>query len=299
MPSLSKDKRIILVQNQSTDPYDSTRHRVEGYLRDQGYDIKTFICKAAEIPNLDYEPYLVLVIGGDGSLLKAIRRFPNSPYVIGINTGHLGFLTSIDSENVEPYLEALVNGDWYSNERSKISLMHPDLSSSVEALNDIVIKSINPSRMVKINTYLICEDGSIEEFADYDADGLIIATPTGSTAYNMGAGGSIIDPNTKVIAVTPICPHSLSAKPIIISPKYPIVIESDSANEEDLIISLDGDDQGFIKPGNQIIIEDLGKTYQLVRFPTLNKGNYYSLLKKKLGWNINLRAAAVRNRSKI
>lgn len=294
MNSLKESTKFVLVQNKSTDLYDVTRHRIEGYLKDRGFFLETFILKSKHdvVPSLDYTPDIVLVIGGDGSLLKAIRRFPEGPIVIGVNTGHLGFLTSINADSVESYLEALIAGEWIINQRLKICISE----TSIEALNDIVFKSNNPSHMAKINTYLICHDGTQEEFADYDADGLIIATPTGSTAYNMAAGGSIIDPNTKVIAVTPICPHSLSAKPIIISPEYPIVVESDLSNEENLIVSVDGEDVLELSPGSKIIIKDEGKTFELVRFPGLKAGNYYSLLKKKLGWNANLRANAIKNR---
>ena len=281
-------QKIVLLQNKTTDPKNTLRYRIEGFFKDKNLAIKTIILnKNTEVsPSMiSFKPDLIIVLGGDGTFLRAVSSWAlDGAAIVGINTGHLGFLTRIDAEKIEEFLEAICTDNF--NIAPKMMLEITD--KGFVALNDIVIKNSDPGKLTKINVFI--DD---EFLVEYDADGLILATPTGSTGYNLSCSGPIIDPRTSVIAITPICPHSLTAKPIIISSNHKITVECDESNLEPLIVSVDGSNIIHLDINEKIDITESSTKLQFISF---EEGTFYKLLKKKLGWGINLRTTAYGNK---
>ncbi len=277
---------VFLIQNQETDPQDLLRHHVERFFQERGISVETSILASrnSQVELLDNKkPGFVIVLGGDGTFLRAVRCFGKEKVpMVGVNTGHLGFLTRIEADKVDFYLETILKGDTELEQRMMLAVGSEDQL----ALNDVVVKNANPSRLATINVYVE------EEFlAAYDADGLIVATPTGSTAYNLSAGGPIMDPDSEAIALTPICPHSLSAKPIILPADRLLTLESDMANDSELICAVDGDDAFTLRPGEKFKLFKSVHQLPLIAFHG-KADSFYSILKRKLGWSANPRAIA-------
>lgn len=284
---LTSKSRIILVQNQETDPHDQLRHHIEGFFQDNDIPVETIPLPSRECPvlrpNTTTKPDLILVLGGDGTFLRAVRCFVKDQIpMVGINTGHLGFLTRIEANKVNLYLEAILTGKTTLESRMMLAVN----SEETLALNDVVIKNSNPSRLTKLIVYV-----NGELLADYDADGVIVSTPTGSTAYNLSAGGPIVDPQTDVLVITPICPHSLSSKPIILPADRRLTLFSDTSNASSLVCAVDGDDAFTLAPGEFCTLSQSSHQLPMLQFNT-QADSFYEILKRKLGWGANPRAVA-------
>lgn len=278
--------RVILVQNRETDPHDTLRHHIEGFFHDVGIAVETvpLVSRTCPVIHPKGAPSdLVVVLGGDGTFLRAVRCFAQDLVpLVGVNTGHLGFLTRIEANKVDASLTAILEGRTFLEYRMMLAVNTEDQL----ALNDVVVKNANPSRLATINVYL-----EKQLLASYDADGIIICTPTGSTAYNLSAGGPIMDPRVDVMAITPICPHSLSAKPIVLPSHRELVLESDSANTSDLVCAIDGEDAFYLKPGERFRLFKSTCQLPLIAFEA-ETDTFYEILKRKLGWGANPRAVA-------
>jgi NAD+ kinase len=283
-----KYSNIVLLQNKVTDPKNVLRYRVEGFFKDKNHPMHTVtLDKNTDVSSdmVPFTPDLVIVLGGDGTFLRAVQAWaPDKSAIVGINTGHLGFLTRIDSTKLEEFLESI----WTDNFNIAPKMMLEIVDKKCIALNDVVIKNSDPGKMTKINVSI--DD---EFLIEYDADGLILSTPTGSTGYNLSCTGPIIDPRTNVIAVTPICPHSLTAKPIILSSTHKITVESADSNVNPLVVSVDGSNVLQLNANDKIDIIESSNKLQFISF---EEGTFYKLLKNKLGWGINLRTVAYENR---
>ncbi len=181
----------------------------------------------------------VIVLGGDGTILDAARRA--APYgigVLGLNLGRLGYLAELEESEVS-MLSRLIDGDYRMEERSMINIEIVDVEGKVRrseyALNDAVLSNGSISRIVD----LVLSEGGVE-IASYRSDGMIVATPTGSTAYSLAAGGAIADPRLNCLCVTPICPHSLHARPLIFPDSACIEIKNICQREKTLFLTIDG-----------------------------------------------------------
>lgn len=214
------------------------------------------------------------ILGGDGTILKAARYF--APYkipVFGINLGRLGFLAQAKTEQIKEALDCIFSGQFRIEDRIMLSALDGRLS----ALNDIVIKSGGFSRTsrlyVHINNHTVC---------NYLADGIIISTPTGSTAYNLSAGGPVLYPALDAFVITPICPHTMSARPIVV-PSSEVITITSSQNKPLIKISADGQNTLDLEP-NQAV--DIVKSSISAKLLLLNrpKNSFYSVLKEKLNW---------------
>ena len=200
-------------------------------LYDLPNSIKTF-------SNLDNSFDLLISIGGDGTILKAITYVKNLNIpIVGLNTGRLGFLAKIQFDKLEEFIDTIVSGDYSVSERSLIevytSTENKDLKSLNFALNEISVGRKNTTSMIFIETKL---DGKY--LNSYWADGLIIATPTGSTGYSLSCGGPIIMPEAENLVITPIAPHNLNARPLVIADNTEISLKIDG-RENEFLISLD------------------------------------------------------------
>lgn len=226
-----------------------------------------------------------IVLGGDGTILKVARElcFYEIP-ILGINLGHLGYLAEVEEKDVFNTLTKILNGDYYIEDRMMLSVKIDDYKMCYQfgfALNDIVITRTAISRMVGYKVHV--DDALLSE---YYADGIIISTPTGSTAYNLSAGGPIIEPANEMYVITPICPHSLSARSIVLSGKNKIKITFEDkyeASSDERVLTLDGQNYKNINNETTILIEKSNIKTKLIKF---NHSAYYSILRRKLA-NIN------------
>lgn len=218
-----------------------------------------------------------ITLGGDGTLLSTARKIAVAGVPIcGINMGQLGFLTEVELPDLRPALDKLIQGEYQIEERSMLDAMilrqHTTLHTS-SALNDVVISKSGVSRMMKLKLYV-----DNELTANYAADGLIIATATGSTGYSLSAGGPIINPKLKVFVLTPICPHTLHAKSLVISEEEEVKISMVS-NQEDAVLTMDGQNVYHLLPDDVVLVKRAPFRARFIKF---NGKSYYETLRSKL-----------------
>lgn len=258
--------KINVIYNKDITGYQKVLAETEDILNSNKVEFLTF-----ELSEMQTYGDFTLVIGGDGTLLKAARFYAkDSIPVLGINIGRLGFLSQSGSNGTESVINAVINNKYVLEERLMLS------SCDTTALNDFVIKGCNPARTSKfyleINGKCVC---------DYIADGLIISTPTGSTAYGLSAGGPVIYPTLEAVTIVPICPHTLNARPLVVPSDEIITI---TASDKIISISADGTEPAQIKA--PINIKAAGKKAVLA---FLQKEGFYSVLRNKLHWGISPR----------
>ncbi|HTO69818.1 MAG TPA: NAD(+)/NADH kinase [Myxococcota bacterium] len=222
---------------------------------------------------------LVVVLGGDGSVLSAVRAIGTRAVpVLGVNLGHLGFLTDVSPGQAEGALEAALRGDFVLSERSRLLVAHTrggrELSRAL-VLNDAVItKGSALARLIELEAQV---DARV--VATYRSDGLIVATPTGSTAYNLSAGGPILDTDVRAAILNPICPHTLTFRPLVVPDDREIVVRLLSA--EDATLTLDGQVGATVRTGDLVRVV---KAPEPARFVTAPARDHFETLRTKLGW---------------
>ncbi|MCL1865767.1 MAG: NAD(+)/NADH kinase [Spirochaetes bacterium] len=224
-------------------------------------------------------PELVIAIGGDGTFLKTARMFleNNSP-IFGINRGKLGFLTEFSPNEFEEYLIKIIEGDYTVAERSVMEAAHNKngQSRSLYFFNDAVISKGAFSRTIQIELYV-----NDLFLIKYPGDGLIVSTATGSTAYSLSAGGPIIVPDgNDAFIVNPVCPHSLSIRPIVLPAMYELRAKT-LTDMTNLLLTIDGQEAIEFSAGDELIFRKTDKKMRLILHP---KKNYYSILREKLNW---------------
>lgn len=220
---------------------------------------------------------IAIAIGGDGTTLNVAKKsaLKNKP-VLGINAGRLGFMSGIERDELN-LLENLVNGKYKIDERMmlKARIFEGDIQKSVHhCLNDIVISRGNFARLIDIN--VICDGRSV---SNTRADGVIIATPTGSTAYSMAAGGPVVSPEADCIIETPICPHSLMDRSIIFSADKELIIKASNDVRNIPILTVDGQEAVNLSPESEIHVSISELKTKLIK---LKPENFYEILNKKI-----------------
>ncbi len=219
------------------------------------------------------------VIGGDGTLLGVARESARAKVpIIGVNRGSLGFLTTFSADEARTYFSALLNGQFKIDHRTMLDCSTgPGLHDL--ALNDVLIKDQMNSRIVQLEVF-----AGKELVTNYSCDGLIFSTPTGSTAYNLSAGGPIMHPDAEVIAMTPICPHTLSNRSIIFRQGVKLKVVNRTPNSR-LLLAMDG--QRDLKVGMDAPIEI---SISKLRLPLAQRSDYshFSVVRTKLKWNGDL-----------
>lgn len=222
---------------------------------------------------------LIILLGGDGTLLSAVRALAGRTVpVFAVNLGSMGFLTAITVDELFPELELALRGEQRVGERR---LLHCELHrggrmrSEYEALNDIVVDKIDIARMIDLIAFvdddLVCE---------YKADGLIVSTPTGSTAYSLSAGGPIIFPTVEALVMTPICPHTLTNRPVVLPLGSRIRLEV-KAKDDAAFLTIDGQVGEPLKQGDELVVCCSQQTVRLLRPPRLK---FFDVLREKLRW---------------
>lgn len=220
---------------------------------------------------------VVIVLGGDGTILNIARQA--SAYQVplfGINLGHLGFLAEAEISDMYLSLERIITGDYFIEKRMMLEACVDDSDlcmKELTALNDIsVIKGMH-SRMVRFSVFI-----NDSFFELYSADGIVISTPTGSTAYSLSAGGPIVSPELKVLVITPICPHTLHNRPIVVSEKDEVRIEICEDNPE-VMLSVDGQDSYTLSPGMVVKFRSSNCVTNLVK---LKQRSFFDVLRRKI-----------------
>ena len=227
------------------------------------------------LDNLKKDIDLAIITGGDGTFLKASRFYgrKNIP-ILGFNVGRLGYLAQAHPDEIDMVLEKLKNNDYVIETRTMLKALN------YTALNDIVIKGLNCARTTTIDLYI-----NDKKLCSYVADGLIVSTPTGSTAYSLSAGGPVVAPNVDCFLIIPICPHTLNTRPIVIPTGEEIKIKAFEENQK-LNASFDG--QVDITIDNEIIIKKCENSAKLLIL-NKQKDKFYDILKEKLHWSVALK----------
>lgn len=241
---------------------------------------KTYIApsKSQKIKNFKKNVDLVIVVGGDGTFLAASRYFSrNNIPLLGINTGRLGFLAQIQTHEIEDGIKKIIEGKFKIQERLMIQAKS-SCGKTYSALNDMVIRGSSISRAAKLFMYI-----NESHVCDYVADGLIISSPTGSTAYTLSAGGPVLHPELNAFVIVPICPHALTARPLVIPANENIKIELKSTNE-DFLLTADGQKNALIKGSETIYIQKYDFSAKLI---SIEDNEFYDILRSKLHWGIS------------
>lgn len=223
---------------------------------------------------------LAIVIGGDGNMLRAARAFcGHNIKIIGINCGTLGFLTEIEAENAIEQLDRVLQGEYVVESRFLLSVQirkGKQIIASDIAINEVVLHPSKVAHMIKFEVDI----NGLYAFSQR-ADGLIVATPTGSTAYSLSAGGPIVEPNLEAIIVLPMFPHSLSARPLVINGNSEICLRCFNHESNDIQITCDSQKTYQIYKGNNILIKKSKSFFELIH---AKHYDYYHNLSHKLGW---------------
>ena len=264
-----------------------TAARTAEQLRQRGYEVhidgatahawKRSRAEAYSRAELASNSDVLITFGGDGTLLSVARYAPENVPIIGVNMGTLGFLTEIRADEFPAVLEAVLSGAFQSETRVAfdVSVVGGDGDIKYRVLNDAVLNKSALARIIEMRVHV---GGRF--VSTFRADGLIVSTPTGSTAYNLSAGGPIIYPTMGAVVMTPICPHMLSNRPIVLPDNLEIQIELVTARQE-VFLTLDGQEGIPVTERERVVIRKSPTTIQFVYSPSKN---YFDVLRTKLKW---------------
>lgn len=268
--------KFYVITNKSKDVTLEITERIKTYLESKGK-----MCVLAENGlSLPKDTDCVLVLGGDGTLIRAARELHSYDVpILGINMGTLGYLTEVEVQNIEAAIDQLISDEPMVEARM---MLKGTLGNRFEdiALNDIVLTRLGSLRIIRFNIYV-----NGELLNTYQADGVIVSTPTGSTGYNLSAGGPIVEPTASMIVITPICSHALNTSSIVLSADDEIVLEVAQGRDgeiEEAGVSFDGDRNIEVHTGDRIVIQKAEETTKLLK---LSKVSFLETLRKKMKGN--------------
>jgi len=275
-------KKVCVIANAVKETASERAEQVRVFFRDRGIDCVVLLDDFSE--QTSYETVLrddmecAVVLGGDGTLIHVARKLAEKMIpVFGINMGNLGFLTHADSGKAREALESLVAGEFCIEERM---MLEASVDGQVfgTALNDVVLTRNGFSRIIRVSTFV-----NGKQVCNYKGDGVIVATPTGSTGYSLSAGGPVVAPTAELFVITPICPHSLNARSIVLSGEdelHLIVREEKKTQDEEAILTLDGQRAKDLAAEDKIVIR---KSDKKAYFIQLNNHSFFDALHRKLG----------------
>lgn len=221
---------------------------------------------------------LVICLGGDGTFLKAARRiYAKELPILGINLGNMGFLAEVDKNDIDFAIEQLFNNKYTIEDRMMLgAAIHNSSEAAIRdiALNDVVITRGAVSRIVHVKVYV--NDIFVDSFP---GDGLIVSSPTGSTAYSLSAGGPIVEPDTDLLLITPICPHILYSRSFVINTDSVVKVVVDEDFDHSAMVALDGEEGYSMRGGDSVEITKSPYSIKLVK---MNYRNFYSILRTKI-----------------
>lgn len=278
--------RFVILPNITKDENFQVTHRIlniladlqqEAYLLEDDATYMGIECDTITLPEVATVD-MVIVIGGDGTILNAARRVVtyNKP-LLGINLGRLGFLAEVEKEDLKGAFKRIINGEYEIDRRMMLKVVynHEGEEESFLALNDAVVTRGAFSRMLDLHVHI--NDRYMDTFT---ADGVIVASPTGSTAYNLSAGGPILNPSNEMMVITPICPHSLYIRSIVLSShdEIRIVIGTES-DDGDMMLTIDGQNGFKVCYKDEVIITKSDYETLLVR---TSQNSFYDILREKM-----------------
>lgn len=272
-------KRFFLITNEAKDPQGVFTKKIADVIEKRGGEA---VCVANEKQALEAQGEAgvdcALVLGGDGTLLRAARNITDSRIpLLGINLGTLGYLAEVESACAEEAIEKLLADEFVREERMMLTGRMAGALEEQYALNDIVISRCGSLQILDVRIYV--NDRFLN---DYCADGVIVATPTGSTGYNLSAGGPIVEPSARLLLLTPICPHTLNTRSIVFSPEDEITVEipkGKDGHEQVVEANFDGSNTVTLRTGDRIQIRRSDRTTGIVR---LNTESFLTVLHKKM-----------------
>tara|TARA_B100001179_G_scaffold63075_1_gene43765 strand:- start:2554 stop:3438 length:885 start_codon:yes stop_codon:yes gene_type:complete len=265
---------ISWAKNKSIDLFITTR--IESQLKDHDFDYQ-LIESADDFVELDF----ILTLGGDGTIFSLARAVGDrGTPILGIHLGELGFLAEVVLEDMFTRLDEVVGGDYNIQKRMVIKCIvnNGTEPQTFYALNDIVVDRGKSHRL--LNCELLANDDFV---AKYKADGLIVATPTGSTAYSLASGGPIVIPTFGSMVVTPICPHTLTLRPIVFPDDQILEISFPEDGEKDMALAVDGQVNEYLESTAKVVIQKAPYKINMVNF---TDSNYFNTLRTKLGWGV-------------
>lgn len=223
----------------------------------------------------------LIALGGDGTLLQAVRLIGHkSMPVLGVNLGRLGFLTSVTESELEKGVDALVSGKYTTSARTMLDARILNANQvergRARALNDMVVGWGQSTRIVTLDVSI-----NDEPVTSYRCDGIIVSTPTGSTGHSLSSGGPILHPEAEALILNVICPHTLSARPLVVPDDVEIKIVVKQTGKK-LLLSVDGQDGESLNDGDALVIKKSNHQFNLVHLPGYQ---YFSVLRKKLNWS--------------
>lgn len=282
---MSDFRRVAVVAKASSREAIQTAHELAEWLDRRGLDVAldAAALRARRIRDVrEFDPGgshdLVVVLGGDGTMLSVARSIREDTPILGVNLGHLGFLTEVGRGKLYPYMVRVLSGSYRIEERAQFDIEFFRAGGGTtryRVLNDAVVAKSALARIIEMD---VSVDGN--SVARYRADGLIVSTPTGSTAYNLSAGGPIVYPLLPVAVVTPICPHTLSQRPVVIPDQERIQVVLETPREE-VYLTLDGQE------GTTMGFQDrftVARSERSVRLVKVTERTFYDSLRGKLRW---------------
>ena len=266
---------FYIVTNQDKDPDFMNTEKIREYIVSKGG-----FCKTPQEGPMEDNTDCIIVLGGDGTLIGAARDYvwANIP-LLGVNLGTLGYLTSVEKEEVYKGIDCLMDGNYTVESRMILEgrvYKQGELADADVALNDIVVTRSGFSRLVE--TKLFINDAQVDNYA---GDGVIVSTPTGSTGYNLSAGGPVVIPQSELMIITPICPHSLMARSIVVSADDKIRVEVGrrrKSQKEEALVTFELESEEYI---------EICKSNYKIQLIKVNSRSFYEILRNKMGDSIN------------
>lgn len=263
--------KVVVIPNQQKDKELVYTNKLVAILKKFNTEIEIFFDKEGQspLPNAD----LYVVLGGDGSIMRISHYAARSSTpILAVNLGRVGYMAELEKDELE-LTELFFAGRYHIEERMMLSVITPDLKEHI-ALNDVVLSNGQVSKLV---TFSLHNKG--QYLTTYNADGIIISTPTGSTAYSMSAGGPVVDPSLECLVATPVCPHSLSSRPVVFSGDAELELTNNTDRDIPVFITVDGGDNLEIKYSESVKIKRSPITTKLVR---IKDDDFYGILGKKI-----------------
>lgn len=266
---------FYIITNTTKDERHKISDQIRDYLEMRG---KTCLTEPEELES--QRPDCAIAIGGDGTLLLSARELLGEGIpLLGVNMGTLGYLTEVEVQNLLPALDQLIEGKYAIEDRMMLSGNIKGMKEDI-ALNDIVVTRSESLHIVRLKLYV-----NGEYLTSYQADGLIISTPTGSTAYNLSAGGPIVEPTASMILITPICSHSLNKSSIVLSASDELEIEISSRRKkerEEAVVTFDGTDIMKLETGDRVRVRKAKEVTKLVKLSNIS---FLETLREKMKGN--------------
>ncbi len=280
-------EKISIVYNADINHALKVAEEVKQELEEKGLTAELQVLHPAttkKTKEFDTKISMVIAVGGDGTLISVARFYAQFDIpVLGINLGRLGFLSQLSKDHIKEGFDSFLGGKFQIEERLMLNVSDsPNESFNFNALNDVVIKGGILARTERLYLYI-----NEEQVCDYLADGLIISTPTGSTAYTLSAGGPIVNPKLDAMVIVPICPHTLTTRPLVIPSCEKIMVRTDSHWDE-LYITADGQKNYKLVKDNVIKVNKHPKKAKLILIKEEND-SFYSVLRQKLHWGVSPR----------